>query len=117
MENATFRRWLIAQGCRFDTPHEKRGEGHGTVTIHREGRTAELPLVGSHHDLDPHSVCQVCEALGSQVVRSSRTEGSRLRRPSVTPELSTLKSRLPSSRILRRPAAVLTPINMRDLSA
>jgi hypothetical protein len=47
MENATFRKWLIEQGCRFDTQHEERGEGHGTVTIHREGRTAELPLAGS----------------------------------------------------------------------
>jgi hypothetical protein len=64
MENATFRKWLIEHGCRFDTRHEERGEGHGTVTIHREGRTAELPLVGLHHDLDPHSVRQVCEALG-----------------------------------------------------
>jgi hypothetical protein len=31
MENATFRKWLIEQGCRFDTEHEGRGEGHGTV--------------------------------------------------------------------------------------
>ena len=43
---------------------EKRGEGHGTVTIHRAGRTAELPLVGASHNLDPRSVRQVCEALG-----------------------------------------------------
>jgi transposase InsO family protein len=48
MENATFRKWLAEQGCRFDTQSEKRGEGHGTVTIHRAGRTAELPLVGAH---------------------------------------------------------------------
>jgi hypothetical protein len=51
-------------GCRFDTQSEKRGEGHGTVTIHRAGRTAELPLVGASHNLDPRSVHQVCEALG-----------------------------------------------------
>ncbi|MGA7017540.1 MAG: hypothetical protein WBZ25_11155, partial [Pseudolabrys sp.] len=37
---------------------------HGTVTIHRAGRTAELPLVGASHNLDPRSVRQVCEALG-----------------------------------------------------
>lgn len=66
MENATFRKWLIEQGCRFDTPNEARGEGHGTVTIRRDGRTAELPLVGSRHELDPRSVRQVCEALGLQ---------------------------------------------------
>ena len=52
MENATFRKWLADQGCHFDTQREKRGEGHGTVTIHREGRTAELPLVPLHSDYD-----------------------------------------------------------------
>ena len=46
MESATFRKWLGEQGCRFDTQHEGRGEGHGTLTIHREGRIAELSLVG-----------------------------------------------------------------------
>lgn len=64
MESATFRKWLVEQGCRFDTQQEERGEGHGTVKIHREGRTAELPLAGSRHELDQHSVRQVCEALG-----------------------------------------------------
>jgi hypothetical protein len=64
MEIATFRKWLTERGCRFDTQAEERGDGHGTVTIHREGRTAELPLVGTKHQLDPRSVRQVCEALG-----------------------------------------------------
>jgi hypothetical protein len=64
MESATFRKWLSERGCRFDTHHEGRGEGHGTLTIHREGRTAEMPLVGSHHGLDTSSIRQVCEALG-----------------------------------------------------
>ena len=64
MESATFRKWLGEQGCRFDTQHEGRGGGHGTLTIHREGRTAEMPLVGSHHELDAHAVRQVCETLG-----------------------------------------------------
>ena len=64
MENATFRKWLAEQGCRFDTQSEKHGEGHGTVTIHRAGRTVELPLVGASHKLDPRSVRQVCETLG-----------------------------------------------------
>jgi hypothetical protein len=64
MESATFRKWLIEQRCRIDTQHEGRGDGHGTLTIHREGRTAKLPLVGPRHELDPQSVHQVCEALG-----------------------------------------------------
>jgi hypothetical protein len=64
MEIATFRKWLAEHGCRFDAQREKRGEGRGTVTIHRLGRTAELPLVGANHELDPRSVRQVCETLG-----------------------------------------------------
>lgn len=64
MESTTFRKWLIEHGCRFDTQNEGRGNGHGTLTIHREGRTAELSLVGSRHELDPRSVRKVCEALG-----------------------------------------------------
>ncbi len=64
MEHATFRKWLAKHGCRFDTQGEKRGEGHGSVTIHREGQTAELPLVGSSQDLDLRDVRRVCEELG-----------------------------------------------------
>lgn len=64
MEYATFREWLVEHGCRFDSQHEDRGKGHGTVTIHRAGRTAELTLVGSRDQLDPHSVRKVCDALG-----------------------------------------------------
>jgi hypothetical protein len=64
MENATFRKWLAEHGCRFDTQSEERGDGHGTLTIHRQGRTAQLPLVGPSHQLDPQAVRQACEALG-----------------------------------------------------
>ncbi len=67
MESATFRNWLVKQGCRFDTQHEGRGEGHGTLTIRREGRTAEMAVVGPHQELDPRSVRQVCEALGLEL--------------------------------------------------
>jgi hypothetical protein len=56
MEYATFRKWLAEHGCRFDT--------QSTVTIHRAGWTAELPLIGASHNLDPRSVRHVCEALG-----------------------------------------------------
>ena len=64
MESATFRRWLAEHGCRFGAHSEKREEGQGTVTVHRLGRTAELPLAGASQELDPRSVRQVCEALG-----------------------------------------------------
>jgi hypothetical protein len=64
MESETFRKWLVERGCRFDTRQEGRGDGHGTLRVHREGRTAEMALVGSHHELDPRLVRQVCEALG-----------------------------------------------------
>ncbi len=61
MEYATFKKWLTERGCRFDMQPEERGEGHGTVPIHR---TAELLLVGARHELDTRSVKRVCEALG-----------------------------------------------------
>jgi len=34
------------------------------VTVHRDGRKAEVPLGGSHDILDPRVVRQACEALG-----------------------------------------------------
>jgi hypothetical protein len=64
MEIDTFRQWLSKHGCRFDTPAHHRGEGHGHLTIHREGWVAELPLTGSHHHLDADVVRGVCEKLG-----------------------------------------------------
>ncbi|MGZ5866015.1 MAG: hypothetical protein ACXWKC_11580 [Xanthobacteraceae bacterium] len=64
MESATFRKWLAENGCHFDTQSEERGDGHGTLTIHRAGRTAKLTLAGPSQKLDPHAVRQVCEALG-----------------------------------------------------
>lgn len=65
MQSATFRKWLAEQGCRFDhQEHEKRGEGHVVVTVHREGRTSQAPLGGSHKDLDLRDVRRVCDELG-----------------------------------------------------
>ena len=64
MESATFRKWLSEQGCRFDLPEQERGQGHVMVTVHREGRTSQAPLGGSHKDLDPRDVRRVCEELG-----------------------------------------------------
>jgi len=62
MEYATFKKWLAERGGRFDPQPHERGEGHGTVTIHREGRTAELLLVGSRYELDPRSVKRLTTA-------------------------------------------------------
>ena len=38
MESATFRKWLVEQGCRFDRHKRQRREGRVMVTVHREGR-------------------------------------------------------------------------------
>ncbi|HEY7459425.1 MAG TPA: hypothetical protein VH765_11805 [Xanthobacteraceae bacterium] len=64
MNSEIFRKWLAERGCHFDR-HEQhdRGKGHATITVHREGRTAQLPLGGSHQDLDPRVVRKVCEQL------------------------------------------------------
>jgi hypothetical protein len=65
MESATFRKWLIEQGCRIDSDQHPRGhEGHVMVVVHREGRKVELPLAGAHHDLDARVVMRTCEKLG-----------------------------------------------------
>ena len=64
MEIDTFRKWLAERGCHFDTRGHRRGEGHGHLTIHREGRTADLPLTGSRRHPDTDWVRQVCETLG-----------------------------------------------------
>ena len=84
MENATFRKWLTEQGCHFDTQHEGRGEGHGTLTIRREGRTAEMPLVGLAPRARPAFSSPGLRSTRPRVVGSSRTEGSRLKRPGAT---------------------------------
>ncbi|MGB8364339.1 MAG: hypothetical protein ACLQUZ_04095 [Rhizomicrobium sp.] len=65
MRSDTFRNWLAERGCRFQS-HEQHGRSHGhpTVTVHREGRTAQLPLCASHEDIDPRIVERICTELG-----------------------------------------------------
>ena len=64
MESATFRKWLAERGCRFDQhEHEKRGEGQVIVTVHREGRKAEVPLGGSHQILDARWCVRLVKSL------------------------------------------------------
>ena len=65
MEISTFRKWLAERGCTFD----RHASGHGThgiasVTAHREGRKAVIPLVGSRKRLDPRQVKEIVESLG-----------------------------------------------------
>jgi hypothetical protein len=64
MESETFRTWLAERGCRFDHHQERRGGGQAAVTVRREGRTAQLPLIGSHRSIDEETARAVCEALG-----------------------------------------------------
>ena len=64
MESTTFRTWLAERGCRFDShEQETRSHGHPAVTVHREGRTARLPLLGLHQQLAPGVVREICDAL------------------------------------------------------
>jgi hypothetical protein len=65
MESRTFRAWLAERGCRFDShDQEGRSHGHPMVRVHREGRSAKLPLLGLHQKLDPMLVRQICDDLG-----------------------------------------------------
>jgi hypothetical protein len=70
MESATFREWLAERGCRFDS-HEQKGRSHGhpVIKVHREGRSALLPLLGLHEDLDPREVKRICQDLGLDVAQ------------------------------------------------
>jgi hypothetical protein len=68
MESATFRKWLVEQGCHIDGHEGPRGhEGPVMVTVHREGRKTRVPLGGSHLALDPRVVRRACEELGLDV--------------------------------------------------
>ncbi len=63
MQSATFREWLAARGCRFQK-YQHEPKGHAVVTVEREGRTAELPSIGSHESLDADLLRDICERLG-----------------------------------------------------
>jgi hypothetical protein len=63
MDSETFRTWLAERGCRFDHHQEQRGQGQAVVTVHHEGRTAELGLIGSHKPVDFDTARDICVAL------------------------------------------------------
>ena len=66
MESGTFRKWLAERGCSFHKQEHHKGKhpGPGHVTVHRGGRTAVLPLIGSKKRLDPDLVKRIVEDLG-----------------------------------------------------
>ncbi len=66
MESATLRKWLARRGCRFydAEPHTGRRRGIAKLTVHRGGRTAVLPLIGSKKRLDPQTIKQIVDDLG-----------------------------------------------------
>jgi mRNA interferase HicA len=65
MESATFWKWLAERGCAFDQHATGQGtHGIASVTAHRQGRKAVIPLVGSRKRLDPRQVKEIVESLG-----------------------------------------------------
>jgi hypothetical protein len=65
MESATFRKCLVEHECYIDHgEHQQRHEGQVMVTVHREGRKAEVPLGGSRQAIDPRVVRRACEEPG-----------------------------------------------------
>ena len=66
MESSTFRQWLLERGCHFDQKPRGRAKhlGHAGVRVRREGRVAEVPLVGSRKHLPADIVLTVVEKLG-----------------------------------------------------
>lgn len=64
MNSDTFRAWLLEQGCRIEgRDGVRRGEGPTAAHVFREGRSAELPLVGSHKAIDAETARAICQAL------------------------------------------------------
>jgi hypothetical protein len=65
MESSTLREWLAARGCTFEQhPRGHGAQGLSSVTVHREGRKAVMPLVGSRQRLDPDEARKIVESLG-----------------------------------------------------
>jgi hypothetical protein len=65
MEPETFRHWLTERGCTFEAGKDTVGtHGHAYVTVHRGGRRAVLPEIGTKKQLDPRVVRQIVGELG-----------------------------------------------------
>ena len=85
MQSATLKRWLSANGCRFEIHEAHKGKrlGIASVTVRRGRRTAILPLVGSKKRLELRVVKQIVEALGLNVAKLPGPQG-RIRRRQTT---------------------------------
>jgi len=65
MNSETFRTWLLEQGCRIEGRElSPRGGGHAVAQVRREGRTAELPQIGSDKPISQDEARGICAALG-----------------------------------------------------
>ena len=64
MQAQTFRKWLAERGCTFEEHARGKSKGHPSVTVRREGRRAELPMVGTKDDIDPPVVMTIVGELG-----------------------------------------------------
>ena len=60
MNAAELRRWLKAQGCRFET--HKGGSGHLTVRL--GNRKSQLPMHGSRKELGRGLIAKIKKDLG-----------------------------------------------------
>jgi hypothetical protein len=63
MESATFRKWLVRQGCRIDHGAQPPATRRASPA-HREGRKTEIPLGGTHQVLDARVVQRARKELG-----------------------------------------------------
>jgi hypothetical protein len=65
MQSAVLKQWLRDRGCKFREHRLGKGKkGFSAVTVYREGRIAELPLVGSRAEIPPATVFAIVERLG-----------------------------------------------------
>ena len=63
MRADTFKSWLRKKGCRFDTHHHDRGEGHSSLGIKLGERRSTLPLIGTHQNIPATDVSRILHDL------------------------------------------------------
>ena len=66
MNSSTFRKWLVAHGCRVERHMKVRHKraGISKALIRRGNREADLPLLGSAKALHRNTVLAVVKKLG-----------------------------------------------------